>query len=172
MIHTSRLTLRPLRIADLEDLHALWTDERVRKYIWDGKAIPIEQTREIIEKSEKLFDESGLGLWAIREHGRDELVGFTGYWHFRDPPELELLFGLAPEHWGREYAKEAARSMIEYGFEVLGFEKIVASTDAPNKASVRVLDKLGMQPFERPDEPDTRFYALTKNEWDMARCDT
>ena len=169
-ILTTRLTLRPLQMSDLADLHALWTDERVRQFLWNGKVIPIERTQEIIERSSRLFDERGFGLWALRKHRRDELLGFTGYWFFRTPPELELLFGVASDYWGQEFATEAARAVIQYGLEVLCFEVISASTDAPNVASLRVLDKLGMR-FQRRavvDKLDTCFYSLTRKDWENA----
>lgn len=56
--------------------------------------------------------------------------------------------------------------MIRYGFEVLGFDQIIVSTDAANVASLRVIDKLGMQ-FQRRaavDGLDTLFYSLTSSE--------
>ena len=64
------------------------------------------RTREIVEKSKALFDERGFGIWGIRERGSNELIGFAGYWHFRTPPSLELLFGVAPSHWHRGIATE------------------------------------------------------------------
>ena len=53
------------------------------------------------------------------------------------PPQLELLYGIAPEHWNKGLATEAANAIIRHGFDTLGFERIEASTDAPNAASVR-----------------------------------
>ncbi|MCG8606895.1 GNAT family N-acetyltransferase [bacterium] len=76
------------------------------------------------------------------------MIGFTGYRHFYDPPELQLLYGLLPEHFGKGYATHFARIMIRYGFETLGFGAIVACADNPNTASIRVMEKAGMQ-FDR-----------------------
>jgi RimJ/RimL family protein N-acetyltransferase len=152
----------------LAELHSLWTDDRVRQFLWDGELIPIERTQEIIKTSSILFNERGFGLWAVRKHGCDELLGFTGYWFFRTPPELELLFGIASDCWGQDFATEAARSVVEYGLEVLGFEVISASTDAPNLASRRVLDKLGMRRRAVMDKPDTYFFSLTRSDWENA----
>ena len=46
-IETERLRLRPLTANDLEDLHLLWTDADVRKYLWDDQVISREQAEEI-----------------------------------------------------------------------------------------------------------------------------
>lgn len=164
ILETDRLRLRPLAAADAEALHALWTTPGGRQYLWDGEVIPREQTEDVIRRSQELFEESGLGLWAVLPRDGDDLIGYCGYWFFRDPPELEILYGIAEEKWGRSLAAEAARAMIRYGFESLGFERIVASTDAGNVASVRVMERLGMR-FERRatiDGLDTIFYLITR----------
>jgi ribosomal-protein-alanine N-acetyltransferase len=166
LLETDRLRLCPLALDDADDLHRLWTDPGVRRYLWDGEAIPPEQTREIVLRSVELFEREGLGLWAVRPRERDGLIGFSGYWFFREPPELELLYGIAAEHWGRGYATEAARAMLRYGFERLGFDRVAASTDPPNAASIRVLEKLGMR-FERRETIKglgTVFYGITRDD--------
>jgi ribosomal-protein-alanine N-acetyltransferase len=159
---TERFVLRPLATGDAEPLHALWTDEPVRRFLWDGRAIAREETHAIVEESGRLFRERGLGLWAIRARGGDDLVGVAGYWYFRTPPSLELLFAVAAPHWRRGVATEASRSMLGYGFDALGFDAIVASTDPANAASVRVLEKLGMSLRRREsvDGLDTVFYEM------------
>ena len=167
-LRTRRLLLRPLEASDAEELHALWTEEPVRRFLWDGVVVPLEQTREIVAKSAELFDEHGVGLWACRRHEGKGLVAFAGYQFFRTPPELELLFGVRADEWGQGLAAEAAHAVIEYGFDVARFDRIVASADHPNAASLRVLDKLGMKLERRAvvDGLDTCFYSLCRDAWD------
>ncbi len=163
MIDTERLRLRPLMPADTDALHGLWTDAGVREHLWDGEIIAREKTEEVVLRSCELFETAGLGLWAVLPRDGEALAGFCGYWYFRDPPELELLYGIAAERWGMGLATEAARAMLRYGFEVLGFERIAASTDIANTASVRVMEKLGMR-FERRAVVgglDTLFYSVS-----------
>lgn len=164
---SDHLLLRPLEADDVEALHSLWTEEPVRRYLWDGEAIPLEETRKIVARSAALFEESGFGVWGLRERGADELRGFAGYWHFRSPPALELLFGVAPPHWGRGLATEASRRLVRYGFEELGFPRIEASHDAANAAPGRVLEKLGMALERREvvDGLDTVFWELKREAW-------
>jgi RimJ/RimL family protein N-acetyltransferase len=139
----------------------------VRGFLWDTKEIPLEQTQEILEQNEQLFHQSRFGIWGVREHKSPELMGFAGFWHFRTPPNLELLFGVAPNHWNRGVATEASSSVIRYGFEILNFDKIEASTDFANNASIRVLEKLSMTLRQRAtvNGLDTVFYGLTRDEW-------
>lgn len=164
-IDTARLRLRPFAAHEAPALHALWTTPDVRRYLWDDRTIPLAETEEIVERSQALFAESRFGLWSIRPGADDRLVGFGGYWYFRDPPELELLLGLAPDEWGRGYATEAGLALIRYGFDQLGFDDVRGSTDAPNQASVRLMARLGMT-FERRAVVgglDTVFYRVTRD---------
>ncbi len=166
-IISERMSLRPIEVDRAEALHSLWTDERVRRFLWDGEEIPFERTRAIIEKSLKLFEESGFGIWGVYERSSEELLGFAGYWPFRTPPSIELLFGVASEHWNRGIATESSRCVIRYAFEELGFLSVEASTDLANTASVRVLERLGFlfQRQELIDGLDTVFYRLSRDDW-------
>lgn len=161
---TPRLELRPVRPLDHDPLHRLWTAPGVRRYLWDDGIIPPGRTAEVIAASERLFRERGLGLWVAHPHGGDELVGFGGFWPFRAPPELELLYGVRESSWGAGYATEIGAALVAFGFDTLGFHRIRASTDAPNTASVRVLLKLGFRQWKRAPVAgrETLFYEVRR----------
>ena len=142
-LRTSRLELRPLSPADTEPLHALWTAPGVRHYLWDDEVIPLGQSRAVVAESMRLFETAGYGLWGARLRSTPDLVGFGGYWFFHEPPRLELLFGLAESQWGNGLATELASALITFGLTRCGFREILASTDAPNDRSVRLLTRLG-----------------------------
>jgi RimJ/RimL family protein N-acetyltransferase len=165
-LRTNRLELRPLTPADAEPLHALWTMPGVRRYLWDDEVIPFDRTSEVVTESMRLFETAGYGLWAGRFHAELDLVGFGGYWFFHEPPRLELLFGVAEPHWGKGLATELASALVAFGLTRCGFRQVLASTDAPNVRSVRVLTKLGFQLEGRASSKglDTLFfrYAIRK----------
>ena len=89
-------------------------------------------------------------------------VDSCGFWTFRDPPELELLYGLGRAYWGQRLATELATAIVEYGIRQLHVREIRASTDPPNEASVRVLERLGFTLERRVVVAgrDTLFFAL------------
>ncbi len=166
-IDTPRTTLRPVATADLDGLHALWTDPDVRRYLWDDEVIPLDLTASAIERSIRQFADEGHGLWlALADHGGD-IAGFCGFWYFHEPPQLELLYGVAPPFWGRGLATELATSMLRHGFEVLGLECIQGCTDFPNAASIRVMEKAGMRRSRRElaEGRDTVFFTLERREF-------
>ena len=161
-IQTDRLLLRPLGRDDVDALHRLMTEPGVRKYLLDDEVIPRERTASFVETSIASFDAMGYGLWAVTPKGADTVIGFVGFWLFHEPPRLELLYGLGEDHWHRGLATEAATAMIHYGFDTLSFDRVEASTDAPNAASVAVMERAGMRFWKRElsNDLDTIYYAI------------
>lgn len=161
---TDRCLLRPIVAGDADRLHALWSSPGVRRFLWDDQAIPPERTLDAVEQSARMFRDQGFGLWGAWSRESQELCGFGGLWPFRDPPELELLYGVAERLWGRGYAMEIARAVVAYCFQHLGVAEVRASTDAANAASIRVLDNLGFHFVRRSTVGglDTAFYELPR----------
>jgi len=165
-LESERLRLRPLAAADVDDLHRLFTQPGVRRFLWDDEIIARERTAAVVERSTASFARQGFGLWAVSFKDSPAIVGFCGFWHFHEPPQLELLYGLSPDHWQRGLATEAANAMIRYGFDVLGFERIAASTDAGNESSVRVMERAGLRFWKREmtNGLDTIYYAVDRRD--------
>ena len=161
-LRTARLQLRPLREADIETLHALWTQPGVRRFLWDDRVLSLEQTRDFVMQSAWWFEHQGYGLWGA--HDADgTLVGFCGYGFFRDEHELELLYGVAESQWLQGYAREMAEAMVAYGFDTLRLAEIRASTDAPNAGSQRVLKRLGfVSDAPRPGTDRKLYFRLPR----------
>lgn len=149
LFETDRCELRPVSSDDTSELHRLWTSPGVRRFLWDDEIIPIERAAEAVSTSLELFAEHRFGLWAARLKGSTEICGFTGIWPFRDPPEFELLYGVAEPLWGQGYAAEVSQAILAYCYDVLDMSVVRASIDAPNAASARVLEKLGFTRLRR-----------------------
>jgi ribosomal-protein-alanine N-acetyltransferase len=125
-IETARLRMRPFARDDVEALHRLWTDPQVRKYLWDDIVIPREQAVEVVESSIASFEQRGFGLWTAFPKDKDKLIGFCGLRLFGDPPEAEILYGLALEYWGQGLATEVSNAMLWFGFAECGLDRIYA----------------------------------------------
>ena len=91
------------------------------------------------------FESHGFGFWGVRERGKEDLVGFVGLRFVEPGDDVEILYGIAPPLWGRGYATEAARALLSWAFEGAALARIFAGADAPNLASFRVLEKIGMR---------------------------
>jgi ribosomal-protein-alanine N-acetyltransferase len=166
-LETPRLVLRPIASEDIDSLHQLWVHPEVRRFLCDDEIVPKEQIVAIVEESGNLFHAENFGLWGVFPQQRNDLIGFCGFWYFHTPPEQELIYGISPDCWGRGFATEAAKAVMHYGFEVLGFDRISASADAPNHASIRVMQKLGMNVAKRTTtgKSDLVFYTLSRKDF-------
>ena len=163
-ILTARLRLRPLSLDDVDVVHALWTDPDVRRYLWDDVVIPRERAEEMVRSIVAGFERNGRGMWLIYEQSAAAPCGFCGFLPRTEPDRAELIYGLAPHAWGKGYATESARAVMEYGFETLNVPTIAAAADVPNAASVRVLERLGMR-FVRREVVhglDLLFYEIER----------
>jgi [ribosomal protein S5]-alanine N-acetyltransferase len=75
--------------------------------------------------------------------------GFVGTAGLRPLDELglEVFYSLAPASWGKGYATEAARAVLDHALGSLGLPEVLAEVDAGNAASIAVIERLGMTPF-------------------------
>ena len=81
--------------------------------------------------------------------------------------EPELGYELTSEVWGRGIATEASRACLWYAFEESGPRRVIAGADAPNISSLRVIEKLGMEPLGNinPNAPDRPYHALYREDF-------
>jgi ribosomal-protein-alanine N-acetyltransferase len=164
-IITERMQLSPVTEADTDELHQLWTQPEVRKYLFDDRVIEVSQTQQIVTQSISAFSDREYGLWLARLLNTQLIIGFCGYWPFLEPPQIQLIYGLSAQYWSRGLATEMARAAIDYGFRECDFKIIYASTDVPNKASIAVMKRLGMtyQKQKEVNGQEIIFYQLNRD---------
>lgn len=168
VLQTERTVLRPFDMGDADELLRVFRDPGVKRFLLDDTLVDLAWVRNEILASDSRFLRSGTGLWAARVENESPIVGFVGFRPFFDPPELQLLYGLLPEFWGRGLATEIAKAARDHAFRVLGLTTLTAATDIPNQKSARVLERLGMREERVNDEgrSGTGFYRLEREEWE------
>jgi ribosomal-protein-alanine N-acetyltransferase len=146
ILTTERLVLRPVTSADHADLLGHWTAPDVRQFLFDGAVLSPDEITGAIEDSARGFAAAGYGLWLVRERDGTDLVGTAGLRPLEDLG-LEVVYSLVPGAWGRGYATEAARAVVEHALGPLGLREVLAEVDEGNEASVKVIERLGMTRF-------------------------
>jgi ribosomal-protein-alanine N-acetyltransferase len=166
-LRSERLVLRPIEPADRAALLRLWTEREVRRFLWDDRVIGLGDVDDVIARSAASFAAEGFGHFALRESPAEELLGSCGLYRVAPGAEPELLYSLWPSVWGRGYASEAARVVIDYAFERLGLASLRARADPPNLASIEVMKRLGMRALGEGEERGLRLvhYALAREDW-------
>lgn len=182
-LKTRRLRLRGAMASDLETLWTLWNVPEVRRYLFDDQPLPKAQAAAILDFARALALR-GLGLWLVeRAAGRSEARSAIGCVALMpasvvadyDPSVKDLIEPLAaftPPMWGRGYAREALRAVIDYAFNTLRLPVLAAAADVPNAASHRMLCDLGFAVARECAGPcyDLRTYRLQAAAFEAARC--
>jgi ribosomal-protein-alanine N-acetyltransferase len=145
ILETQRLLLKPILESELSTLHAIFIDSYVRKYLCDGKILPLQQVEEMLTESQKNFKEKRFGLWFVETKSEKEIIGFVGLWDFFDEKQPQLVYALLPKATKKGYASEAATKILEYCFNELGYQYLLASCDQPNIESQKVAERIGMR---------------------------
>lgn len=150
ILETDRFILRHFVPDDLDDLFALYSDPEVRQYFPEG-TLSYEETRAELEWFLDGHPEHPqLGLWATVHKESGRFIGRCGLlpWTIDGRPEVEVAYMIAKEYWGLGLGTEAARAILDYGFEKLNLTRLICLIDTGNQASINVAKNIGMT-FEK-----------------------
>ncbi len=114
------------------------------KYISAGESWPDEKIIEFVERQKLHFQDRDFCLWKLNLRSDGRLAGFCGLQPLDDLPGIEIGWWLASDLWGQGLATEAAQVALNDGFCRVGLNQIVAIALRENRASTRIMEKLGM----------------------------
>jgi len=140
LIETGRLALRAPRLEDAEAVAMLANDRRIAE---NTLRIPHPYSLADARTFITAANAGGETVFLITAEG-GRIIGACGV-DKRDGAEPELGYWLGVRHWGKGYATEAARAIIDHAFGDLGCDVLVAGARVSNPASRRVLQKCGFQ---------------------------
>jgi len=178
VLRTERLLLRRWTEEDRAPLAQMTADPEVMRY----RFAPLSRAESdrMIDETEASFERDGFGLWAVERIDNTRLVGYIGFGYsdFDAPfcPAVDVGWTLARDAWGQGYATEGARAAMDYAFDDLGLDQVVAHTTHLNERSQAVMRRLGMHhdqrddfdaPWYEPGHPRRRFvlYRIGAAEW-------
>ena len=141
---TRRLTLRAFTEQDVAPLYCVLGEEDILRYFPNPNPPALDRVQNMIARQWAHWNEHGYGWWVVASHADPALIGWAGLQFLPETVETEVAYLLSQAHWGQGFATEAALASVRYGFETLGLERIVAIAHVENKASQRVIQKLGM----------------------------
>lgn len=163
IITTERLELRAFTEDDLEALVAIAGDAETMRYI-AGVPATREQWRVRLAEMIARFDEHSLGLMAVVVRDTGELIGRCGF-QIRivdAQEELEISCFLRRDMWGRGFAQEIGRALVDHGFRVLGRSRLISMIDPANAASIRAVEKAGGVFWKETDYQDKRALVYAR----------
>jgi ribosomal-protein-alanine N-acetyltransferase len=132
-----------------------------------GDGYTHEESKKSLIAILKHWGKHGFGIWGIVDKANGALIGRCGLNKIDETSEVEVDFVLTPNSWGKGYATEAAKAALEYGFQRLKLQNIIALAKPDNTASRRVIEKIGMQ-FKRYAEYwgiTCAYYTISKPQY-------
>ena len=148
VIHTERTILREFVEDDVSAFFTLGNHPEIVRFTADpgGGFRNLEHARDmLISHPIADYAKYGFGRLAVVHREDDRVIGFCGLKYLEEFGEPDLGYRLHPDYWGQGLATETARAAMNWGFEKLELDRIMALVLPANTASIRVLEKLGMK---------------------------
>ena len=164
---TERLILRPLAVADADDLYDMYRRSDAMRFVDTPPHTSAAETRERVD--EML---SGPGTaWTIRTAAEGPALGFVEYIGNAGVPGMGYM--LHPDQWGNGYMSEAVRAALDYGFSEMGLDRVELWIIEQNTASLRLAERVGFGCRGRLRQKyhkdacghDKIVYGITAEQW-------
>ena len=167
MTESERLIFRPFTLDDLPLLIEQRSDPDVIRYLGGTKLQNPEALSKRIRFYMSCYESHGFGMCAMIWKSTGEMIGSAGLQPLDGTDEIEVGYSMVKEYWGKGIGTEAARAWLDHGFRDAGLERIVAVAHTGNRASRRIMEKLGMT-YEKSEVhygDECAFYAISKDEF-------
>lgn len=172
VLETERLVLRGLVAADAPALYAFRSDPVTQKH----NSVPLTdpaRAEELITVLDAEHHTTGSLHWGLTIRGDNTVMGLLGYHHWN--PEARragMGYDLARPLWGRGYMSEAVTAVLDHGFGAMDLNKVEVHTNAENRESVRMVQRLGFRQegtfhehfFEDGAFHDVSLYAMLRRD--------
>lgn len=144
ILQTERLILRELNTDDAENFYKLNLNPNVIRYTGNSAFKNINEAQEFLINYQD-YKLNGFGRWAVIEKSSNEFLGWCGLKYDENLDETDIGFRFFEECWNKGFATESAKACIGYGFETLNLKSIVGRAMSENRASIKVLEKIGLK---------------------------
>lgn len=145
-LETERLYIRKFTLDDAPFIFELVNTPSWIEFIGDKNVHSLQDAKQYIqEKLLNPYKEFGFSFYLILTKSELKPIGMTGFIKRPSMQDIEIGFSLLPNEWGKGYAFEASKVILNYGKSILKIEKVVAITDPKNKSSQKLLTRLGFK---------------------------
>jgi ribosomal-protein-alanine N-acetyltransferase len=143
---TERLILRRLSVEDENEIYAIRSDERVNKYLDRQSCTSLDEALKFINKINAGILNNECIYWAVSFKDNQKLIGTICLWNISDDSsKADIGFELLPEYQGKGIMQEAAKAVIEYGFNIMGLKRIEGEVAPGNTKSINLMRKFNFK---------------------------
>ncbi len=164
LFSSARLGFRIWRSADLQAFARLNAHPEVMQHF--PKPLSMAQSKQFLERLASHYQKHGFQYFAVELLSCQTLIGFLGlaYQKYPSPftPAVDLGWRLMPEIWNKGYATEGAERCVKWVFETHTLTQLISTCPAINRASERVMQKIGMHKLGYFNHPNLTAYPHLK----------
>ncbi|GLB53660.1 N-acetyltransferase [Neptunitalea chrysea] len=174
---SERLGFRNWEKDDLDEFASLNADKEVMKHF--PNILTIKETADFIDRLQNHYKQYGHNYFAVEVINTGEFIGFIGLayqtYETNFTPNVDIGWRLKKNAWGNGYATEGAKRCLEFAFNTLHLDNVIATCTERNYKSEHVMKKIGMKKHgsfnhprlkKFPDYERCLCYVIAKNEWD------
>ena len=146
VIETERLILREIHQTDVEDIYNCWMqDEDVSRYMWWKASNDISEAKDFVKYELEQIENDKWNRWIIVLKETGNIIGTCLVFYNDEDKDShwDISYNLGKAYWGKGYIIEAMKSVIQFAEKELGMKECVTTYAKLNKASAKVLHKLG-----------------------------
>jgi RimJ/RimL family protein N-acetyltransferase len=149
LLETPRLMLRKLTLDDAAFMLDLLNQPSFIQFIGNRGVRTLNDTRACVSNRYMVnYERFGFGIYLTALKETHAPIGICGLVKRDALEHVDIGYAFLPQYWSRGYAFEAASAVMAYAKNELGIERVVGIVTPENRASIRVLEKLGLR-FER-----------------------
>lgn len=163
IFQTPRLILRRFTEADAPLILALNGDPEIVKYVHEPILQTVEQAKKILLDIILPQYKNNLGRWAIHTKNNMDFIGWCGLKYRPELDEIDLGYRLMQKAWGKGFATESAQYTLDHAFRNLDLKLITGRAHIENIASIKVLEKIGMDFIGESIEDGCPIRTYTKS---------
>lgn len=151
LLGSERLLFKRIEATDFHLLNCFFTDSELTKYLPSGEPLSEEEIKEYLEKRLDHWEKHPFGTYILSQKSTGEDIGYCGIESITDTDYIDIRYGIFQKFWGKGLAVEASKRIIKFGLHKLKLPVIYGVSKHKNIASIKVLEKSGMQPCEGAD---------------------
>jgi len=159
LFRSARLGFRRWQGTDLDAFTAINTDPEVMRFF--EKLLPREDTKAMMTRMERLFEERGFCYFAVDDLASQTLIGTIGLgWKTFEAdftPTVDIGWRIGKIWWNQGRCTEGAKACLDYAKQQQ-ITKLVSFASVGNQASIQVMKKIGMQYAKDFDHPELYAY--------------
>ncbi len=148
ILRTGRLLVRETTLEDVDEFYKLYEDPSMTRFMEGLFEDPEDEKRYQRDYIEKVYGLMGFGVWTLERLEDGAVIGRAGYSVRNGFDEAELGFLVGKEYQRQGYASEACRAILDYGRDILGFDKVQTLVKEGNTVSIHMCERLGFETVE------------------------